>query len=104
MNTLDDLAYFCVKHLSSLFAERLLELFLLAFRPTIAHWTNRVIHAVVGTNFERNFSDLLQVILCASRDLAEKNFLGDTTSNCHTHSVNQLGSSEEETFRWQVLK
>ena len=99
MNALDDLANFCVEHLGRLLAEWFLELFLLAFRPSIAYRTYCVIHAIVGTYFECNFGNLLQVVLSTSRNLAKEDFFRDTASKCHTHSVDQLRSSEEEAFR-----
>lgn len=104
MGALDDLANFCVQHLGRLLTEWLLELFLLTLLPAITYGSNCVIHAIVGTNFERNFGNLLQIVLGASRNLTEENFLRDTASKGHAHSVDQLGGSEEETFRWQILK
>ena len=99
----DEFSHFSIQHLACLLAEGLLELFLLACLSTVADGTNRRVHAVVCTDLERDLCDLLEIVLCTSGDLAEEDFFGHTTSESHTHAIDQLRSREEISLSREIL-
>lgn len=100
----DQCAHFAIDELGRLFRIGFLQNRFAGLWHVEADISDFLIHTVMNNLGVSALRHFLQIILCASCDATEKDLLGNTSTQCHAHAIEELLCSIQILLFRQILR